>query len=128
MRFALSNLVPKTFSTSTRGDGSLPIARLVCRLIAPDHIFQHFRRDSNPAAKLKKKIFSQLYPTVYGIIISVISKKCGKDFEKAVSAFGRHLVKCSDRKRSKQMFRDIASNQPSQDADTEELLSSDNET
>lgn len=98
---------------------------MVCRLVAPDHIFQHFRRDPNPTAKLKKKPFSQLYPAVYGIIIGVVSKKCERDYEKTVSAFARHLVKCADRKRSKEVIR--MSRQTSQDADTEEMLSSESD-
>ena len=65
-------------------------------------IFRSPWRDQTARSSGIENIFSDSFPNVYNIIIGLIAHNSGKDLEKSLSAFGKHLSKCGDRKKSKE--------------------------
>ena len=79
------------------------MARAVCRLVAPDEIFQCFTRDAS--TKSNKKPFSVLYPRVHQIITAVVISNADIGINQALSGISAHLAQCGDRRKSK-LFRE----------------------
>ena len=92
-RTSLSTMFPKDIEKST----ILEITRKVVRLIGGDDVFQFF----GIFHTVDERNFSKCYPTLFHIIISVVMHKSNCDYDKSLSAMGRHLSKCKDRKKSK---------------------------
>ena len=107
LKAALNTLSPKPVRTSdavTYPDG-MAVVRCVCRHIAPDEIMQFFTREkSSRWANEKKRILSEVCPTIYGIIVGVVAHNAGKDFDQSMTLLTKHLNKCSDRKRSRELL------------------------
>lgn len=78
----------------------LHAARRICRVVAPDNIFQNFTRE--PCSRSSKSSLVALCPKLNQNITSLISTVMKVSLQKASSGLSLHLSKCSDRKESRQ--------------------------
>lgn len=99
LRSALSALSPMS-----RGDvhpNAMTVARAVCRLLAGDELFQFFTREEAARSKVHKRCLSETLPNLYRVIIAVIMSRSNTDVDNSLTALGKHLSKCADRRKSK---------------------------
>lgn len=77
----------------------LHAARRICRVIAPDSLFQNFTRE--PCSRSSKCPLVVEYPKLNQNITTLISVAMKVSMQKAPSGLSLHLSKCGDRKESK---------------------------
>ncbi len=111
LKSAMNAVVPKPSRSEPAiyPDGMM-VARAVCRILAPDETLQFFTRERSSrwvGKAMEKKVFSVTCPRLYGLIVGLISHNAGKDTDASLSLFGKHLAKCADRKRSKELVSNM---------------------
>lgn len=105
LRSAISMSASRPTNTSPKiFPDPLLIARTTCRVIAPDELFQFFTREQCARSNTSKRLFAEALPNIYRLTVGVIAMNSGENVEKCVSALGRHLSKCGDRKKSKELL------------------------